>query len=81
MERGLDAPECDGASNRRFHESGQGLALLQYGFELGAQLGLDADLGYHSGLHERSVLRLLYGHGSGWLPPGRCGVNAAVVLA
>jgi hypothetical protein len=81
VECSLYATEGDGASHRSLDELGQGLALPEDGLELGAQLGLDADLGYHSGLHERSVLRLLYGHGSGWLPPGRCGVNAAVVLA
>ena len=60
MERGLDAPESDGVWHSRFDEVGQGFARLEHGLELSAQLWLDADLGYHGGLHEGIVLRLRY---------------------
>ena len=43
-ECGLDAAESDGASHRRLDEVRQGFALPEHGFELSAQLRLDADL-------------------------------------
>jgi hypothetical protein len=33
---------------------------LKHGLKFGAQLWLDADLGYDGGLHARSVLRMGY---------------------
>jgi hypothetical protein len=60
MERGLDAPECDGVSHSRFDEVGQGLALLKHRPEFGTQFGLDADLGDDSSCHRSIVLRLGY---------------------
>ncbi len=61
MERGLDAPESDRASHSRFDEVGQGFALPENGLEFSTQLWFDTDLGYDSGLHGQSVLRLRYG--------------------
>jgi hypothetical protein len=73
MERGLDASESDGISHSCFDEFGQRFARLKHGLKLGAQLWLDADLGYDGGLHARSVLRMGYAHnglfdcfGSAW---------------
>lgn len=52
MERGLDAPECDGVSHSRFDEVGQGLTLPENGLEFSTQLWFDADLGNDSGFHQ-----------------------------
>jgi hypothetical protein len=60
VECGLDAPERDSVSHSRFDEVGQGFALSENGLEFSAQLWLDADLRYDSGLHQRIVLRLRY---------------------
>jgi hypothetical protein len=62
MERGLDAPESDRVSHSCFDEFGQRFAWLEHGLKFGAQLWLDADLGYDGGLHARSVLRMGYTH-------------------
>jgi len=60
MECGLDAPESDGVSDCGLDEVGQSFTLPEYGLEFSAQLWLDADLGYDSGLHQKIVLRLGY---------------------
>jgi len=56
----LDAPESDGVSHTRFDEVGQRLALPENGLKFSTQFWFDANLGYDSGLHGRSVLRLRY---------------------
>jgi hypothetical protein len=58
MEHGLDAPESDGVSHRRFDEVGQGLARSENALEFSAQLWFNADLGYDSRLHRSKVLCL-----------------------
>jgi len=75
---GLDPAVLERAADGGFDEAGQRFAGLERGFQIGAQLGIDADLGDGGGLHRGSVVRLHYrlegwrdGGAGSTLPPPR----------